>query len=511
MPHHDGHQHLDTPWSTTGPVRSGRDRTGLVQGDRRTFTVVGVKSASQAAVIGLLRRNLVLRLAVRRARTTLLRAKYRWFARGGVDPRQVVFESFGGRSYAGSPRAVYEAMLHDPRFAGFRFGWAWRDVGGPAKRLADRPVSDDRTEVVRVGSADYYRLFARARVWVTNSIVAPELVPRAQLYVQTWHGTGIKRIGLDLSAGVEAAMNVKAETDDRYRTEAAKINLFVSPSSFGTTVFSGAFGLPPTGPQSPFLEIGNPRNDALVRATRADIAAARARLGIPDRVRAVLYAPTFRDDDYIAGRGYVFRNPFDLDALQSALGSTCVFLFRTHYLISSAVNLDPYDGFVRDVSDIDEVNDLLLASDVLVTDYSSVCFDYSLLDRPIIFYLHDEDRFRSDLRGFYFPVEDLPGPLVRTQDALIAALLAADDDPAAERRRRRREEMCPQDDGHATERLLDQILLRLQVASARPVSPPVQGAVGRPVDERLPRERAAAFLGRRRTPEPHVPQADKAY
>lgn len=403
-----------------------------------------------------LRRCAPVRRGVRKGRTAFLALRYRWFTRGGVDPCFVIFESFGGRRYAGSPRAVYEAMLVDQRFAGFSFCWALRGNGDQSE-----PVND-RTAVVRVGSPDYYRAFGRACLWVTNYIVAPELVPRNQLYVQTWHGTGIKRIGLDLPPGAASAMNGKAEVDARYRTEAVKIDVFVSPAPFGTAVFSGAFGLPATGARSPFVEVGNPRNDALVRATAADVAAARARFEIAPGVRAVLYAPTFRDDDYDNRTGYVFRQPFDLDALQAALGSSCVFLFRAHYLISSTVDVSRYGGFLRDVSDVDEVNDLLLASDVLVTDYSSVCFDYSLLDRPILFYLHDVSRFNSDLRGFYFPVGDLPGPVVHTQDELVAALLDADVDPAAEWRRQRRQEMCPHDDGHATERLLDEIVGRLR-------------------------------------------------
>ncbi|MDQ2796392.1 MAG: CDP-glycerol glycerophosphotransferase family protein, partial [Actinomycetota bacterium] len=334
----------------------------------------------KVAALNVLQRNAGLRRQTRRARTVLLGLRYRMHARAGIDPRLVVFESFGGRSYAGSPRAIYAAMLRDPRFAEFRFAWAFR---GFERTADDVDLDDARTQIVQFGSADYYRAFGRARVWITNSIVAPELVPGQQLYVQTWHGTGIKRIGLDVPDGTAAAMNGKAEIDERYRIEAAKISIFVSPAPFGTEVFSSAFGLPATGPRSPFAEVGNPRNDALVLAGPAKVAAARARFGIADGVRALLYAPTFRDDDYAARSGYGFRLPFDLDALYAALAPTHVLLFRTHYLVSSGVDFGRYNGFVRDVSAVSEVNDVLLASDLLITDYSSVCFDYSLLDRPI--------------------------------------------------------------------------------------------------------------------------------
>ncbi|MGI8678328.1 MAG: CDP-glycerol glycerophosphotransferase family protein [Jatrophihabitans sp.] len=404
-------------------------------------------------------RNVRLRMAVRRLWAWGLYLRYRWHARGGVDDRLIVFESFVGRSYAGSPRALYESMLDDPRFADYRFAWAFRD---PERATKYDALQDPRTSIVAMRSTGYYRAFGNARVWISNSILAPELVPREQLYVQTWHGTGIKRIGYDVAATAQMAMSGKAELDDRYRIEAKKIDLFLSPAPFGTTVFASAFGFPAPGPGNPLVETGNPRNDALVAATPAQVATARARLEIPDGACAVLYAPTFRDDQYDPRTGYVRGQPFDLETLAAALAPSHVILLRSHYLVSESTDLRRYGGSVRDVSAVDEVNDLLLASDVLVTDYSSVCFDFALLDRPMIFYVYDLDRYGNDLRGFYFPVEDLPGPLVGTQDELVAAL----SDPRlsarwARRRKEVRDLMCPQDDGLATSRTLDLILARL--------------------------------------------------
>ena len=294
-------------------------------------------------------------------------------------------------------------------------------------------------------------------MWVSNSIIGPELVPRpGQHYLQTWHGTPLKRIGLDVVATTETALNGKAEIDERYRVDAGKITTFLSAAPFTTQVFASAFDLPESGPGSPFVEVGNPRNDALAAATPAAVAAARERLGIAPGTRVVLYAPTWRDDQYDARSGYVYEPPLDVGRLRAALGEGWLLLFRAHYIVTNKIDFAEHAGFVRDVSGIDDINELALASDVLVTDYSSVYFDYALLDRPMIFFMYDLERYASRLRGFYLPIEDVPGPIVTTQDALEAALL----DPSlatrdAARRAELNARMSPHDDGGATARVLD--------------------------------------------------------
>ena len=378
----------------------------------------------KAFAVDVLMRNPRLRMRYRTVRSRLRFVRYRWHARAAIDDGLIVFESFVGRNYSGSPRALYEAMRRDPRFAGCRFAWAFRDPGHAAQFPA---LADPRTTVLAYASRDYYRAFGTARVWVSNSIIGPELVPRpGQHYLQTWHGTPLKRIGLDVVATTETALNGKAEIDERYRVDAGKITTFLSAAPFTTQVFASAFDLPESGPGSPFVEVGNPRNDALAAATPAAVAAARERLGIAPGTRVVLYAPTWRDDQYDARSGYVYEQPLDVGRLRAALGEGWLLLFRAHYIVTNKIDFAEHAGFVRDVSGIDDINELALASDVLITDYSSVYFDYALLDRPMIFFMYDLERYASRLRGFYLPIEDVPGPIVTTQDALEAALL----DPA---------------------------------------------------------------------------------
>jgi CDP-glycerol glycerophosphotransferase len=413
-----------------------------------------------AWAVAFLKRYVRIRIIYRAVRTRLRFLYFRWLGRGPSDPSVIIFECFLGRRYGGSPRALYEAMLDDPRFAESRFVWPLRN---PAHAAEFDQLADPRTSVVKYRSPEYYRSYGRARTWISNSILAPELVPRhGQIYVQTWHGTPLKRIGLDVIETTETALNGKAEIDDRYRLEATKVTKFLSASPFTTRVFASAFGLPADGPDSPFVETGNPRNDTLVAATAADAHEARARFGIPADKRVVLYAPTWRDDQHDPTSGYVYRDPLDVGALRKALGDEYVVLFRMHYLITNNLDLAAHQGFAIDVSSVDEINELCLASDVLVTDYSSVYFDFALLDRPMVFYMHDVDRYGTALRGFYFPVSDVPGPMATTQDELVAALLDPDlSAKYADQRAELNARMSPRDDGHARARVLDLIAAQL--------------------------------------------------
>jgi CDP-glycerol glycerophosphotransferase len=425
----------------------------------------------KARGVEILKRTPWLRVLYRAGRSRVRFLHFRWVSRGAADLQLIVFECFVGRSYAGSPRALYEAMLADPRFAHCRFVWGMRD---PARAQRFPALADPRTRVVQYRSPEYYRAFGGARVWISNSIIAPELWPtRRQTYVQTWHGTPLKRIGLDVVETTETAMNGKAEIDARYRDEARKVTHFLSSAPFTTRTFASAFGLPAAGEGSPFVETGQPRNDVLAGARADDVAAVRAALGIEPGVRVILYAPTWRDDQHDSRSGYVYTQPLDVARLRASLGDGWLLLFRAHYLVTNTIDFTGAGDFVRDVSGVDDINDLCLAGDVLITDYSSLYFDYALLGRPMVFYMYDLARYASRLRGFYLPIEDVPGPIAKDQDELEAALLALGElgpgaaDPASERKRADLvARLAPHDDGHATARVLDLVAGSLAAAAA---------------------------------------------
>ncbi|MEV0323524.1 CDP-glycerol glycerophosphotransferase family protein [Streptomyces sp. NPDC050658] len=349
----------------------------------------------------------------------------------------VLYCSFDGRQYSDSPRAIHEELLR--RGVGAQHLWVVRD------QQVEVPGS---ATPVALWSAEWYEALARCRHIVTNTQL-PDWFERAegQFVVQTWHGTPLKRIGRDLAGHASGDPAYMATLPAR----AAQWSVLVSPNRFSTPLLRGAFGH--TGE---VLECGYPRNDLLHAPDRAKVAASvRERLDIPEGKRVVLYAPTWRENQPKKGGRYGLDLQLDLPAAERAIGDDSVLLLRRHYLVGGTV---PESDFVRDVTRHPDVSELLLISDVLVTDYSSLMFDFAQTGRPMLFHTYDLDHYRDTLRGFYFDfAAQAPGPLLTTGDEVIAALR----DPAAATAEytgaydRFREVFCDLDDGHAAAGVAD--------------------------------------------------------
>jgi CDP-glycerol glycerophosphotransferase len=208
------------------------------------------------------------------------------------------------------------------------------------------------------------------------------------------------------------------------------------------------------------LETGYPRDDVLAGAGReARTKELRRRLGIPDGKRTVLYAPTYRDHVYDQHGRYRLDLQLDLERLRTAVGEDTVILFRKHHYIVDPVPTDPH-GFIRDVSRYPDGTELMLAADVLVTDYSSMMFDYANTGRPMLFFTYDLDAYADEIRGFYVDfTEIVPGPLLRTTDDLAGALGDIEGVQAsfAERYGEFTRRFCELDDGQAAARVVDRL------------------------------------------------------
>jgi len=389
----------------------------------------------------------MLRTGLRLTRT----ARVRITARGDVEPRTVLFESFMGRTYSSSPRAVYEHLLTDPAFADWRFVWAFLD---PAPEEAAFPQLDDpRTTCISYRKGEYLREAYRCGWWITNSITPDYLPPRpGQHLIQTWHGTPLKRLGADVLTSTTNATSVHSEIALRYAREGLDATYFLSPSDFTTDKFATAFSI---ADAEKILPIGNPRNDVLAEGGEPVRQRVREEFGIADDKVVVLYAPTWRDDQHSSRLGFVHQFELDLMRLREELGERHVVLFRTHYLVGNEVDLSEFEGFLIDVSTYAEINDLYLASDVLVTDYSSALFDYAVLDRPMVYFMYDLESYRDEVRGLYIDPAELPGPVVTTEAELTHALLTLRERTPQEAAARAdfRAEYCTWDDGHASERV----------------------------------------------------------
>ncbi|MGW5093323.1 bifunctional glycosyltransferase/CDP-glycerol:glycerophosphate glycerophosphotransferase [Streptomyces nodosus] len=354
---------------------------------------------------------------------------------------QVFFLSYNGKQYSDSPRAMHEELLR--RGSDLTFLWAVRDGQVVLPPTADR---------VRMWGREWFEALATSRYIVTNGHL-PEWAERrpGQVVVQTWHGTMLKKIGHDIET-----LYFDREYQNRLALEAKNWSLLVSSNRFSTPILKRAFSY-----DGEILEAGYPRNDYLYSPDRDKIAEkVRKTLGIPDGKKVVLYAPTWRDDQSHSAGQYLFDLRIDLDDARRRLGEDHVLLIRRHSNVVDAVP-GAGNGFVWDVSEYPDIADLYLLADTLITDYSSVMFDYAHLKRPMLFFTYDLEHYRDTLRGFYFDFEkDSPGPLIATSEELVTAIRDIDSVAAEyqDRFARFHHLFCDLDDGHASGRVLDRML-----------------------------------------------------
>lgn len=298
-----------------------------------------------------------------------------------TDDKLILFNSFAGRKYDDSPKAIFEEMRKDPRFKGYRLVWAFH-----------QPEKYDAPQKIKTDGLNYFKTALAARVWVTNSSVERGLnfTGKHTLYFNTWHGTPMKKMGADIDLG-NTSFGAKGRNH---------FDVMMSQGHFETDIFFRSFGIP----KEKFLEAGLPRNDILANYTVEQRQAIRSRLGIKQDQTVILYCPTFREYDKDESLGVVMAPPMDLKKWERELGEGYVLLMRAHYEVSKVMNIEE-NSFVRNMTDYPDLNDLYIAADILISDYSSVFFDYSITGKPMLHFCYDYDKYSSK-RGMYFDIRE---------------------------------------------------------------------------------------------------------
>ena len=404
-------------------------------------------------VFDIAKKNKPFRVVSRTARDNVYRGKmFLDNPYGKIDDKLVYFQTFSGRGYSDSPKAMYEYMLKAPEYKDYSFVWSFRE---PEKFSFLN--ENERTSLVKFRTRADNIALRKAKYWISNYRMLDHQYPRkGQVYLQCWHGTPLKRLGYDIEEG-DNVMNSVSEVREKYRTDAKKFSYLLSPSPFTTEKFASAWNLNETGQRYKVIEEGYPRNDRLINykpGERDEIAKA---LGVQGK-KVILYAPTWRDNQHTSGEGYTYKTEVDFDKLHKELGNEYVVLFRAHYLVANSFDFEKYEGFVIDVSSYSDINDLYIVSDILVTDYSSVFFDYSNLKRPIIFYMYDLEQYASEMRGFYLSLDELPGPIVKEEDELIREIKTTNGWKPAPEYEEFVKRFNPNEDGNSSKRVIKKIL-----------------------------------------------------
>jgi CDP-glycerol glycerophosphotransferase len=290
-----------------------------------------------------------------------------------ISQKKILFVSFGGKKFDDSPKEIFEKMLGDERYRDYEFYIGLND-------LSSFSADDKRVKLIQMDTPWYFYNVMSSKIWITNSSVERSFVSikrKSNIYVNTWHGTPLKKMGLDLPSN-NKAFRVKAKM---------KCDIFLAQSNYEIEIFSRAFSIQ----KDKFKKIGLPRNDELGKMKLEQKNYIRESLSIPADKIIILYAPTYREFDK--------KSKIELDWIDN-LDSKYFVLVRAHYEVTSRVKFDQRKN-ILDVGKYSNLNELVEISDMLITDYSSIFFDYSITNKKIVLYCYDYDIYTKE-RGLYF-------------------------------------------------------------------------------------------------------------
>lgn len=322
-----------------------------------------------------------------------------------TNDKSILFVSFGGKKFNDSPRALYEYICKEKFFDDYQLIWAFND---PSKHEVGR------AKKLKIDTFDFFKAALGSRIWISNSAVERGLnfKKKSTFYINTWHGTPIKKIGTDaISTSKKNGLGSKnIYTQD----------IMTSQSSFDAQIFNRLFKVDLKN----ILICDLPRNDFLTKYSNSDVQNIKKKLGIEKSKKIILYAPTYREFKRDKNNGCILLPPIDVGKWKERLGKDYVVLFRMHYEITTTLKLD--NSFAFDVSDYENLNELMIISDLLISDYSSIYFDYSILEKPMLCFAYDFVEY-SNKRGLYLDIEkELPCDIALSEDILLTQIINMD-------------------------------------------------------------------------------------
>ncbi|GGH76632.1 CDP-glycerol glycerophosphotransferase [Pullulanibacillus pueri] len=368
------------------------------------------------------------------------RIMYHLFRLLPMNSKSVVLESYWGKSATCNPRAIVDYMEKQ----GLNYKYIW-SLNNENKSVNPQGIA------VRKNSLKYYYYLATSKYFINNANFPDFYKKRKRaIEIQTLHGTFLKTMGLDVPGE-----NDTEEKRERFLRRCARWDYLLSPSRYMSEITRRCYLY-----ENEILEVGFPRNDVLYNQNnQQQIENLKAKLNLPKDKKVILYAPTWRVKNK-------FNIQLDIEKMQNELGEDYILLLRLHYFVANGIDLSPYKGFAYNMSAYEDIQELYLISDLLITDYSSVMFDYANLNRPILFFTYDLEHYRDQLRGFYIDLEaEAPGPLVKTNEALIHAVQHVDDyrDLYGEKMAKFRSKYCQFDNGTASKQVVEKVFKKTKI------------------------------------------------
>lgn len=352
-----------------------------------------------------------------------------------TDKQLILFVSYSGKEYSDSPYVIFSEMLKDAEFKGMKYVWAFEEPDKYAIEGADK---------VRIDTWRYFILALKARCWITNVSIERGLnfKGRNTFYFNTWHGSPIKKIGWDVKGYTDVFLSDQKKS---------LVDAMLAQGDYDSSIFQRVFCLSP----STIKKIGFPRNDTLINFTKSKANLVKNNLKIPIDKKVILYAPTFRDFLSDNAGCHLASPPIDVKRWESVLANDYVVLFRAHSAVSKEREFC-LDSFMFDMSHYSNLNDLLIISDILISDYSSIFFDYSLLNRPMICFAYDFNEYQAK-RGLYIDLKkDFLESFFTTEEELLDCILTMNEEKLVNQTRAFREKYI-QYEGIATQNALNVI------------------------------------------------------
>lgn len=356
------------------------------------------------------------------------------FCKLPIKNNRVYIESYWGDKFECNPKSLYDYLKETNKY----------EVYIGMKKESDWP-NDYSDNVLRIGSLKYWYVVATSRLLVTNTNFRDEVIKRKKsIHLQTHHGTPLKKVGIDTRDKENVKMNWK-----KYAKRCSRWDYIISSNPYSSKIWRAA---------APFyyevIESGYPRNDVLFNYSGELVNRVKENIGIPLCKKVILYAPTYRDGD-----SYLKDFPGLFKRLEEAVGNDTVILVRDHHLANGFLDENQNNGFCINVTNYPSISELLVVSDVLITDYSSVMFDFACLNRPIVLYQYDYDDYLRD-RGMYFDVsKKLENLVVNTESELINLLKnkGYESEESLAALKEFNNEFCPWDDGNSSRKVIEKI------------------------------------------------------
>ncbi len=351
-----------------------------------------------------------------------------------INEKQMLFLSMSGKSFGDSPRILFDEIRKDPIFNDYKLIWAFEEP----EKFADRGLN-----TVKLNSLSYFTTALRSKFWITNTSMERGLSfkKKASVLLNTWHGVAIKVEG----------NGYKNRNDYNY----SDVDFMCYSGYFEKNIYVQGFRVRPEN----LRMCGMPRNDILYKADMAAKEQLRKQYGISLDKKVILYAPTFRD----IGKNNVdaaIKPPIDFKKWEQVLGNQYVILCRMHYHTTELLGVE-YNDFVIDCTSVDNISDLYIMADILISDYSSTMVDFSILEKPIMSFAYDKDEY-EEKEGFLIPLDiALPGMVYETEEELLKHIIEMDEEAEAEKSRAVKDRYI-QAKGNATEECIKFIKSKVQ-------------------------------------------------